>query len=195
MNRWSAVRRPFLFFTDFEGTQGSVLPLDEIDSNTLQYHFPGASNKWIRSRSLHPFPQGYLEKYPIDYAIYQQAFEQVLSEINAGNSYLLNLAFPTKVKTNLGLFDIFENTRASYSLWWKDHFTFFSPESFVKIADGRIASYPMKGTIDARLPNAEEMLLNNQKEKAEHATIVDLIRNDLSRIAKKVRDWYSNYGF
>jgi para-aminobenzoate synthetase component 1 len=45
----------------------------------------------------------------------------------------------------------------------------------------------MKGTIDASLPNAEEAILNDEKEFAEHVTIVDLIRNDLSIISKNVR--------
>jgi para-aminobenzoate synthetase component 1 len=45
----------------------------------------------------------------------------------------------------------------------------------------------MKGTIDASVPNAKELLLNDPKELAEHATIVDLLRNDLSRVASKVR--------
>jgi para-aminobenzoate synthetase component 1 len=44
----------------------------------------------------------------------------------------------------------------------------------------------MKGTIDASLPDAEEQIMNDPKEKAEHFTIVDLIRNDLSRIAEQV---------
>src|SRR5690606_6866814 len=60
------------------------------------------------------------------------------------------------------------------------------PETFVKIQDGMIYSYPMKGTIDASVENAEEKILNDPKEKAEHYTIVDLIRNDLSKVAKKV---------
>jgi para-aminobenzoate synthetase component 1 len=45
----------------------------------------------------------------------------------------------------------------------------------------------MKGTIDAKLPDAKNILLSSKKEVAEHHTIVDLIRNDLSRVAKKVR--------
>lgn len=45
----------------------------------------------------------------------------------------------------------------------------------------------MKGTIDASLPNAEKELMDDEKEAAEHATIVDLIRNDLSRVASNVR--------
>lgn len=63
----------------------------------------------------------------------------------------------------------------------------FSPETFVKIKGGRIYSYPMKGTLDASLPNAEKLLMEDRKEAAEHATIVDLIRNDLSRVAEDVR--------
>ena len=67
------------------------------------------------------------------------------------------------------------------------HFVCFSPETFVRIKGGRIYSYPMKGTLDASLPNAEKLLMEDQKEAAEHATIVDLIRNDLSRVAEDVR--------
>ena len=66
-------------------------------------------------------------------------------------------------------------------------FVCFSPETFVRIKGGRIYSYPMNGTLDASLPNAEKLLMEDQKEAAEHATIVDLIRNDLSRVAEDVR--------
>lgn len=45
----------------------------------------------------------------------------------------------------------------------------------------------MKGTLDASTPNAKRVLMEDKKEAAEHATIVDLIRNDLSRIATNVR--------
>jgi para-aminobenzoate synthetase component I len=44
----------------------------------------------------------------------------------------------------------------------------------------------MKGTIDAAIENAEEVILSDKKEYAEHCTIVDLIRNDLSMVAKDV---------
>jgi para-aminobenzoate synthetase component 1 len=68
-----------------------------------------------------------------------------------------------------------------------ERFVVFSPESFVIIRNNRISSYPMKGTIRADVPDAEQTLLNDPKELAEHNTIVDLIRNDLNRISKKVR--------
>ena len=44
----------------------------------------------------------------------------------------------------------------------------------------------MKGTIDASIPFAAQLLMNDPKETAEHATIVDLIRNDLSMVANRV---------
>jgi para-aminobenzoate synthetase component 1 len=68
----------------------------------------------------------------------------------------------------------------------KDGFVVFSPEIFVKIHGGHIYSYPMKGTIDASIPNASAVILNDEKESAEHATIVDLIRNDISMVADRV---------
>jgi len=43
----------------------------------------------------------------------------------------------------------------------------------------------MKGTIDASIPNAKEIILNDIKESAEHTMIVDLMRNDLNIVATK----------
>lgn len=45
----------------------------------------------------------------------------------------------------------------------------------------------MKGTIDTSIPDAKEKILADPKELAEHVTIVDLIRNDISQVASNVR--------
>ena len=83
--------------------------------------------------------------------------------------------------------EIFYRANAKYKLWIKNKFVVFSPEIFIQIhPDRTIYSYPMKGTIDANEPDAKYKILNDKKESAEHATIVDLIRNDLSIIADKV---------
>jgi para-aminobenzoate synthetase component 1 len=82
---------------------------------------------------------------------------------------------------------IFHRAKAPYKLYYKDQFVVYSPECFIKIKDGYIYSYPMKGTIDASLPNARKTLTNNTKEINEHNTIVDLIRNDLSKVARDVQ--------
>ena len=65
----------------------------------------------------------------------------------------------------------------------EDQFVCFSPETFVKIRNGRIYSYPMKGTLEASTPNAAEILMADKKEAAEHATIVDLIAVSLHDVA------------
>ena len=65
-------------------------------------------------------------------------------------------------------------------------FLVFSPEIFVKIDHGIISSFPMKGTIDASLPDAETRILKDEKEFFEHNTIVDLIRNDLAMVSTGV---------
>jgi para-aminobenzoate synthetase component 1 len=49
----------------------------------------------------------------------------------------------------------------------------------VEITNQKIYTHPMKGTIDAAKENAVELLKNDVKEKAEHYTVVDLLRNDL----------------
>lgn len=65
-----------------------------------------------------------------------------------------------------------------------------SPERFMKKIGDRIISQPIKGTARRQANHkldiqAKEDLLNNDKERAENIMIVDLIRNDLSRTAKK----------
>jgi anthranilate/para-aminobenzoate synthase component I len=72
-----------------------------------------------------------------------------------------------------------------------DEILVFSPERFIKIVCNKenaiISTYPMKGTIEADIPDAQNILLNDEKEKAEHRTAVDLLRNDLSKYARKVK--------
>ena len=125
-------------------------------------------------------------KSPISFERYKEAFDNVIEEIKKGNTYLLNLTFPTQIKTNFTLEEIFYKASAKFKLQYKD-FVCFSPERFVKIEDNRIYTYPMKGTIDANIKNAKELILNNQKELAEHTMVVDLLRNDLGMVANNIK--------
>jgi para-aminobenzoate synthetase component 1 len=123
---------------------------------------------------------------PVSFGMYSEAFDFVLDNIRKGYSYLVNLTFPTSVGTTMSLEDIFNLSSAKYRLLYHDKFVVFSPEIFVRIENGTIRSFPMKGTIDASVNDAEAMLLGDDKEEAEHATIVDLIRNDLNKVADNV---------
>jgi para-aminobenzoate synthetase component 1 len=124
---------------------------------------------------------------PVPKAVYTQAYQKVVDEIYQGNTFLLNLTFPSAIQTPLHLEDVFHWAKAPYKLLYQNHFVVYSPECFVKIKDGHIYSYPMKGTIDAQLPEAKKKLETDPKEINEHNTIVDLIRNDLSKVAKQVQ--------
>jgi para-aminobenzoate synthetase component 1 len=138
-------------------------------------------------------PEFYLQKSPIGFGQYKTKFDHVVNNLKAGNSFLVNLSVPTPIQTNLGLLDIYQHSEAPYRFWMKDQFVCFSPEIFIRIKDNRISSFPMKGTIDASIPNAEKVILSDPKEAAEHATIVDLIRNDISMVADKV--WVERYRY
>jgi para-aminobenzoate synthetase component 1 len=110
-----------------------------------------------------------------------------MAEIKKGNTFLMNLTVSTPIESNLNLLEFFLLANARYKLYYDDQFAVFSPESFVSIEDGVIKTFPMKGTIKADIPGALENILNNPKEAAEHATIVDLLRNDLSIMAHNVQ--------
>ena len=121
-----------------------------------------------------------------NYFDYKKKFNQVILNIKKGNTYLLNLTTQTKILNKINLKEIYHNSNAKYKLFYKDKFVSFSPESFIKIIDDKIYTYPMKGTIKATL-NSKKKLLNNKKELAEHTMIVDLLRNDLNIISKNVK--------
>ena len=185
---------PFLFVINYDGDDAYIRRLKDIDPKECLYDFEGISNVVLDDGYKHPLPSAIW--WDIDapaYENYERSFNIVKNNMLAGNSYLANLTCRVPVDCNLSLDDIFAHSKGKYRLLLRGdrnrgrHFVCFSPESFLRISHGRIYSYPMKGTIDASLPNARQELMNDTKEAAEHATIVDLIRNDLSRVATDVR--------
>ncbi len=185
MNGLGAERIPFLFIIDYEIKKPIVYRLDEVPEDIL-YNINGLTNE-KSGETIQKSTPFYFNKMPVGFSIYQQAFNKVQSHLKYGNSYLVNLTLPTPVETDLSLQSIFYRSQAKYKLCYKDEFVVFSPEIFVQIKQHIITSFPMKGTIDADIPNAEQIILSDEKETAEHYTIVDLIRNDLSSVAKNVK--------
>lgn len=181
MNRWGAEGKPFVFLIDFDFEKPLLFAID--DNSKVLWKTPEMQNfkpSEIAKKQVE------WDVSPVSCSHYEEAFWQVQSHIHGGDTYLLNLTMPSRIATNSSLEEIFRLSEAPYKIWLKDQFVCFSPEIFVRINDGIISSYPMKGTIDAALPNAEQLLLNDEKEVAEHHTIVDLIRNDLSMVASDV---------
>lgn len=180
LNDWGNSRIPFFFLIDFERQKPCAWEIDRVPSEIL-FSINDFSNSNLKAKGAIC-----LKKKPVSMLDYQSKFEFVKNRISLGDSYLTNLTVKTKIEINKSLEDLFHQTEAKYKVCWKNKFLVFSPETFIKIQDGKIFSFPMKGTIDASLANAAENILNDLKELSEHVTIVDLIRNDLSRVATEV---------
>lgn len=178
---------PFLFIIDFKKSVKQVFTYEEAAKENIFFSIKDNRNHQTLADTKLEGVNFDLKPTLVSKEIYKKAFNTVKQELNNGNSFLLNLTFPTALNTAIDLYDIYQKAHAPYKLLYKDKFVVFSPECYLKIKDGSIFSYPMKGTINSNVPNAEELLLSNKKELYEHNTIVDLIRNDLSMIAKKVR--------
>ncbi len=184
INKLTFEGKQFLFIIDYEMNNCIVLNPEEAFSENILFDFNGITNFQPCTFANKEYK---FEIYPVEYSEYLESFDYVQEQLRSGNSYLVNLTFPTKIDTDLSMNEIFHRAKAKYKLLYKDQFVFFSPEIFIKTKKGRIFTFPMKGTIDASIKDAEKVLLNNEKEKAEHATIVDLLRNDLSIIASDVK--------
>ena len=174
---------PFLVIVDFEMAKPLIFPLSSLPGDIL-FQTPGHPGSGAAPKDHKSFR---FEKFPVTFPLYRQAFDLVTEQARLGRTYLTNLTFPTGIRTDLELKDIYRMSHARYKLLFKDEFVVFSPETFVQIRDGKIFSFPMKGTINADIPDASRILLEDEKEMAEHVTIVDLIRNDLSMYASQVR--------
>lgn len=183
INDWSKQRIPFLFVIDFELKSPLAYRLSDLDPNEILYDVNGISNAPVQTPAAHSLV---FERSPISFQDYHLKFQVVAGALQRGESYLTNLTIPTPVVMNISLRELFFAAKAKYKLWFRNEFLVFSPESFIRIENGKIFSFPMKGTIDASIPNARQIILNDEKEKAEHVTIVDLIRNDLSLVADRV---------
>jgi para-aminobenzoate synthetase component 1 len=166
INKLSKVRIPFLFIISFDSEKIFAQPLADLDDDIL-YKLEDWRNYPVQKRTK-AFT---FSKSPVDFITYKKSLDQVL----------------TPIESNFTLKEIFTYARAKFKLYFKDEFICFSPERFVEIEENTIATYPMKGTIDADLPHAKENILADEKEMAEHVMIVDLMRNDLGIIGSEIK--------
>ncbi len=185
LNTLGSEKEAFLFIISYDMQSNIILPLSEVKSDTILYDFNHNSNHTDISGT---------KKSPvitdcrfIDYVDYKNGFDIVQDNLLYGNSYLCNLTSETEIELNNNLDAVYASANAKYKLLYQNHFVCFSPETFVKIRDSKIYTYPMKGTIDADIDNALEIILKDKKETAEHNTIVDLLRNDLGIVSNNVR--------
>ena len=184
LNKFGFEKEPFLFVLSYDLSEFYIEKLSLLPSSIkFELNSKEHQKNKIVKKSI-------LNKFPISFEEYKNKFDKLQEEIKKGNSYLLNLTAKTKIETLHSLDDIYENVEAKFKLKFKNDkndFVCFSPERFVEIKKNKIFTYPMKGTIDANIPNAQARILGDTKEMAEHTMVVDLLRNDLGIVGSKVR--------
>jgi para-aminobenzoate synthetase component 1 len=143
---------------------------------------------------------------------YLQAVEQVRTDILNGEVYELNLcqefyAEHVALDPVAAFWRLNEVSPAPFAGFLRHHDHYLlcaSPERFISSQQGIITSQPIKGTRRrGATPREDEQqrlaLLHDPKERAENLMIVDLVRNDLARVAQtgtvRVPELFGTYGF
>ncbi len=175
-------------------TPATALPLawfglfeqfETISTDAMPSILPDPSGAWLSS--LRP---------TISRSEYHNAFQTVQDYIRAGDIYQANLTFPLSADyggSPLALYSALRpRAAAGYGgmIWTGErYYLSFSPELFFALQDRRVTTRPMKGTAERHSdPQADAAeaghLRTDPKQRAENLMIVDLLRNDLSRVCE-----------
>lgn len=132
----------------------------------------------------------------ISFNHYQENIQRIKDLLFIGETYQVNYSYPYLIKTHLNALDLYQqllkNQTTPYNSFIENEYEqilSFSPELFFDIENNIIQTKPMKGT-SPRGENIQEdqknihLLKEDSKNQAENLMIVDLLRNDLGKIAK-----------
>jgi para-aminobenzoate synthetase component 1 len=184
MNELGSRLEPFVFAVDYN-MQRCLFFENPLDCTEIRWATEEANNGTTDLSEDDTLPR--LEiKRRLSFDEYAHKFDIIQRGLTHGDSFLANLTVGVEVECNCSFEDVYNKCDARYKLLIPNEFVCFSPERFIRVLDNRIYTYPMKGTIDATVANAEGLLMNSYKEKCEHNTIVDLLRNDLSMVSEDV---------
>ena len=150
-------------------------------------------------RPPHPSPADLVWTDVPERKRFDRGINSILESISAGEVYQVNYTMPSFGRFDgdpLALFAALRSVQPDcYAAWIApttgsdEAIVSVSPELFFHWQDGQVLAHPMKGTAprhadpreDARIRQA---LVDSDKERAENLMIVDLLRNDLSRISR-----------
>jgi para-aminobenzoate synthetase/4-amino-4-deoxychorismate lyase len=167
-------RLPLAWFAMFERREETALPVPQADPD------PSVAAAWRSS---------------IDRETYDRAIAQIRQDIAAGETYQVNYTLRLRSQVTgdeRGLYrDLCYAQRGAYAGYLnlgRYRVLSASPELFFRLDDGVLTTKPMKGTAPrGRWPEEDEAvatrLRGSVKDRAENAMIVDLLRNDLGRVA------------
>ena len=146
----------------------------------------------VEAASLLPDPDGAWNGAPqpgITRDDYLAAVAEVHEQLRAGEHYQVNLTFPCAVVIQGDPAALYARLRGASQAGWGalirhpgGWLLSCSPEQFFTLRSGEIEAKPMKGTAAPDAPDA--VLTEDAKSRAENLMIVDLLRNDLARVAE-----------
>lgn len=131
-------------------------------------------------------------------AAFKDAVRRTIDYIEAGDIYQANITqrFRARLPAGFDRLSLYQALRTRNPATFGAYLDFgatsilsSSPERFLKVADGRVETRPIKGTRPRGRGPAEDAalaaeLLASAKDRAENLMIVDLLRNDISRVCK-----------
>lgn len=169
----------------FELLQGNTMALDELKSDIK------ASRKLKKNKPL-------LLKNKVEQKEYEKQFNTIKEHLRRGDIYEVNYCIPFigegEMISPISIYERLNfHTQAPFSVYHQHNDLFLlsgSPERFFKKEGSKIITQPIKGTrkraLDSEIDEQRvKDLQNDPKERSENIMIVDLVRNDLSRIAAK----------
>ncbi len=144
---------------------------------------------------------------------YIQTINQLKAHILRGDCYEINYCIeyfaenatidPANIYKKLS--DLSPNPFSAFYKLNEKYLLCASPERFIKRTGNQLLSQPIKGTSGRVLSNEEmdeasrQQLINSEKDKAENVMVVDLVRNDLSKVCEegtvKVSELFGIYSF
>ena len=126
---------------------------------------------------------------------YSRALDRIREHIRSGDTYQVNFTYRLRARCSLDPLDVFSTIcrsqdppYASFIDTGEFALCSFSPEMFFTLEGQTLKSRPMKGTSARGLQNTQDRqaardLKNSEKDRAENVMIVDMVRNDMGRIA------------
>lgn len=173
--------------------------IEDFDETASTPSPPGTPAERVAADRLAPrFPTGRLPDLSSNFSRddYLRAVERVIEYIRAGDAFQVNLAqrllHPQGCPSPELHLRLRERNAAPFAAYFDlgpRQLLSASPERFFECRDGRIETRPIKGTRRrAGLPEADlfggDALRLSEKDRAENVMIVDLLRNDLSRVCR-----------
>lgn len=181
INQLSKDKSAFVAIISYDCPDNDIVcPIDKIKEQGIYFKY---YDKYTKRADISKYV---CNPIPVDIEIYRKAFDKVQNYLQNGDINLINLCFRTDIETNLSLKQIYEYSNAPLVVMLNNKFVCFTPEIFVNIEKNKISTFPMKGTISANIPNAKEILLNDQKEYNEQVMICELMKNELSRVSTNI---------